>query len=309
MVTILVLTAGAEYTAAPQFQPRPESSAMRPLITLLLVGCSSGGPEAPAPEVEAPEASPAEHHEVADAHQHAVEVAQQREEHTHWEYKGDLGPSHWASLDVDFAVCGGGPYQSPIALQKDAASNHDDVLELHYGPTAVDVSNNGHTVQISPTAGDDHLTLNGHAYSLIQGHFHAPSEHTLNGETFPMELHLVHVDAFDHLAVLGLPIRVGEENALLKRVFDDLPAKKGDHHTLKGPPLDIGALLPENIEFLHYLGSLTTPPCAENVQWLVVETPIELAQAQVDAFSEVVGANARPLQDRHHRIVTHNGGG
>jgi carbonic anhydrase len=239
-------------------------------------------------------------------HDEAVEIARQTKDVAHWAYVGEHGPAKWAALNDEFAVCSGGPYQSPVALITESASSHDDELSLVYGESPLDEINNGHTIQVNREAGDDYLLLNGHKYELIQGHFHSPSEHTLNGETFPMELHLVHVDAFDHLAVVGIPIRAGAENALFKDVFEHMPSKAGEHYIPKGGALDLNAILPKELDFLHYLGSLTTPPCTENVQWLVVETPLEMSKSQIDGFVEVVGENARPVQSLHHRIVTRN---
>jgi len=241
-------------------------------------------------------------------HNEAMEIARQMKDAAHWAYFGEYGPAKWSTLSDDFSVCEGGPYQSPVALVSENAARHDDELSLVYGPSPLDEINNGHTIQVNRESGDDHLMLNGHRYELIQGHFHSPSEHTLNGETFPMELHLVHVDAFNHLAVVGIPIRTGKVNALFKEVFEHMPTKAGEHYIPKESGLNLKPILPKEPGFLHYLylGSLTTPPCTENVQWLVMETPLEMSRSQIDRFVKVVGENARPVQLLHHRIVTRN---
>ena len=59
--------------------------------------------------------------------------------------------------------------------------------------------------------------------TLVQFHFHTLSEHTVNGEHYPMEMHLVHADADMNLAVLGVFIKEGQENEVLEEVFADLP--------------------------------------------------------------------------------------
>ena len=241
-----------------------------------------------------------------ERHMEAVAVARQMTDAVHWAYVGEHGPEKWATLNDDYAVCEGGPYQSPVALISERAADHDDELTLEYGASQLDEINNGHTIQVNREGSDDHLLLNGHKYELIQGHFHSPSEHTLNGERFPMELHLVHVDAFDHLAVVGIPIRTGRESKLFKDVFEHMPTKAGEHYIPKKGALDLKNILPKDLDFLHYLGSLTTPPCTENVQWLVMETPLEMSKSQIDGFVEVVGENSRPVQSLHHRVVTRN---
>jgi carbonic anhydrase len=70
--------------------------------------------------------------------------------------------------------------------------------------------------------------------------------------------------------------------------------------------LNLAKLLPRSLDYFHYLGSETTPPCAEGVSWYVLQTPVEVSSAQIDKISRAVGFNARPLQKRNDRQVTMN---
>ena len=103
----------------------------------------------------------------------------------HWAYEGEEGPSHWGELDSAYAACGTGKSQSPI----DAANASEQDLSnisFHYQPSRVNILNNGHTVQVTYDAGS-YIDLDGNRYEVVQFHYHAPSEHTVEGESFPAE--------------------------------------------------------------------------------------------------------------------------
>jgi carbonic anhydrase len=235
-----------------------------------------------------------------------LEIARQTHDYAKWSYGGGDGPDKWGALDSHYAVCGGGPFQSPIDFKSaDARAHHTD-LHIEYIGAKLRALNNGHTVQLNAEEEDDRLLVNGHAYKLIQLHIHAPSEHRFGGETFPMEVHFVHIDEYDHLAVLGLPLKVGAENPILKPLFDDLPEYTGKPEPRPVEQLDLPSLVPDETHFFHYQGSLTTPPCTENVQWFVLETPAEVSQEQVDAFLAVVHENSRPAQPMNNRVLVRN---
>ncbi len=264
---------------------------MRILVLALMIGCGS-------------DAVPVESHDghPAEAKSHEAD-AEAKEEHApaHWGYEHN-GPDKWASLDEKFHACADGKNQSPVALVSADAKGQTEALKLAYSTATFDVVNNGHTVQMNVEAGKGSLEFNAHSFELKQGHFHDPSEHTLNGEQFPMELHLVHLDKSGKIAVVGVPIRVGAENELLKGVFAALPKKAGDTTKPEGT-LDLAALVPKETAFIQYSGSLTTPPCTEGVQWLFLETPIELSDVQVKAFSTLIGKNARPTLPLNEREI------
>jgi carbonic anhydrase len=145
-------------------------------------------------------------------------------------------------------------------------------------------------------------------WTLAQFHFHAPSEHTVDGTSYPLEMHLVHLDAAGKPAVVvGVFIRAGKENAALARAFQSLPAKEGDTLERVGDTIDAGALLPADKTFFTYAGSLTTPPCTEGITWYVLKAPIEMSRAQIAAYAymklEHLGHTNRPIQRLGGRVV------
>ena len=221
----------------------------------------------------------------------------------HWGYGSKDGPAAWGTLSPDYALCASGKAQTPIDLVAGAgAAAAPPELESGKRERPLALVNNGHTVQVADPGGDT-LTLDGVSYRLVQFHFHDPSEHTLAGKSYPMELHLVHQSADGRLAVLGVLIEEGAENATLAPLWRSLP-RKADESGEARLALDTAALLPTDRHVLRYSGSLTTPPCSEGVQWVVFRQPIALSHAQIAAFAEVIGDDHRPVQSANGRVVT-----
>ncbi len=213
----------------------------------------------------------------------------------HWGYDGDEGPAFWAALSPEYSLCADGSAQSPVDIRDASALDLVDI-EFHYSDTPGTVVNNGHTIQVDVAAGS-HIVYNGITYDLLQFHFHAPSEHTIDGEAAPMEVHFVHRDSNSGaLAVVGILLAEGEAaNEAYAAVFAAMPAEAGEPRALAAP-LALDALLPHTRAFYTYQGSLTTPPCSEIVRWLLLDTPLELSAEQIAAFTDIFAGNARPVQ-------------
>ncbi|MBB3014878.1 carbonic anhydrase [Cupriavidus alkaliphilus] len=220
----------------------------------------------------------------------------------HWSYTGPTGTSHWAKLDQAYQTCALGKHQSPIDIRTGKARPADlKPIGFGYAAATGTVVNNGHTVQVNlPAAGQ--IELDGVPYKLLQFHFHTPSEEKVNGKTYPLVAHLVHQNAEGKLAVVAVLFKSGRENAALKPVFASLPASAGASRDLAAP-LDVAALLPAQQAYWSFTGSLTTPPCSEDVRWQVLKTPVEVSPAQLAAFRRLYPMNARPVQPLNGRTV------
>jgi len=145
------------------------------------------------------------------------------------------------------------------------------------------------------------LEVLGRTYTLKEFHFHEPSEHQLNGRTYPMEAHLVHRDETGHLVVLAVLMDLGNESASLSAVWDRIPSEKQDEvRDLLINPQD---LLPKDLHHYAYDGSLTTPPCTEGVHWIVLKEPTSITSAHIERFVSLIGHNARPVQSLNEREI------
>jgi carbonic anhydrase len=210
----------------------------------------------------------------------------------HWGYEGPTGPAGWGDLEPANALCKLGGAQSPIDLARPLRVAALSGLQPSYGSTRVKVTNNGHTFQVNVDKGSS-LKVEGTKFDLLQFHFHTPSEHTVDGKTFPLELHLVHQAADKSLAVIGVLMTEGTSNVVLGRFWDKMPKAVGEVDT--GVTIELKDLLPRLTDDYHtYAGSLTTPPCSESVRWIVLEQPVQVSKAQIAAFRTVFPMNARP---------------
>lgn len=222
----------------------------------------------------------------------------------HWSYSGQDGPEHWAELDPKFEVAKSGQRQSPIDLN---SGIHADLspIEFDYKDSPLSplrVVNNGHTIKVDYKSGS-HMTVEGQTYELLQFHFHTPSEHTKNSKHSPMELHFVHKNADEELAVVGVFIEEGQANSEIEKIWSLIPKDGETAKNTMGQAISAAKLLPEHMERYEYHGSLTTPPCTEGVLWLVMDEPIHLSSSQIGTFRNLFHANARPIQECNSRFI------
>lgn len=222
----------------------------------------------------------------------------------HWGYTGSSGPLHWGDLDASYHDCKAGKRQSPIDFQTDSSTHgiSDAGIYMDYHEVELDIINNGHTIQVNITDGNEAI-INGKRYALLQFHFHAPSEHTIDGKPVPMEVHLVHRADDGELAVLGVMIKVGKWNRIIHRLWKHMPPEANGRNRMKKVKVNAIGLLPKSKAHYHYLGSLTTPPCTQIVEWYVLKEPIEIDASQLKQFHRLYDANARPVQSVNKRPV------
>jgi len=218
----------------------------------------------------------------------------------HWEYTGPVGQLNWADLSKDFTACVDGSAQSPVNIS-DPIMVPLDNIQFHYQPSLITVVNNGHTIQANVGQGS-YITVDGQQFQLLQFHYHWPSEHTVAGKQYFMEMHLVHKNDHDELAVVGVLMERGNHNTLLDPVWSAMPMTAGEEHA-SSHTFDFAQLLPEDPRTFRYPGSLTTPPCSEGVRWMVFADPIQVSAEQVDQFKNVIGYDSRYTQPMHGREV------
>ncbi len=218
----------------------------------------------------------------------------------HWGYSGEQGANHWGSMEPGFALCKNGKEQSPIDI-KMAGSGKPSAIDFGYAQSGAEVINNGHTIQVNVANGGS-IKLDGTDYTLLQFHFHTPSEEKIGGKAYPLVAHLVHKSAAGQLAVVAVLFEVGDENQALKPVFSALPAKEGEATKLTSG-FNASAILPAYKGHYKFMGSLTTPPCSEGVRWQVMKQRVELSKQQLDAFRKLFPMNARPVQPLNGRKI------
>ena len=215
----------------------------------------------------------------------------------HWSYSGEEGPSHWG------AVCKTGKAQSPIDINTAAAKSEKlPPLSFDYRPGPLHIIDNGHSIQVNVEPGSS-LTVGADRYSLVQFHFHKPSEEAIDGRHFAMVVHLVHQDSQGNFAVVALLLKAGADNPLINRLWRNLPREKGREETFHAVTISPAQLLPVSRAYFAYEGSLTTPPCTEGVRWFVLKSPATIGLNELSRFAQLYPRNARPLQPLNGRKV------
>jgi carbonic anhydrase len=209
----------------------------------------------------------------------------------------------WAKLNPSYQACNGAN-QSPINIQH-AVKAELTPLQFSYHNMIQTIEHKGHTIQVDFSEGGI-LHLDGDQFVLKQFHLHSPSENQINGKSYPLEIHFVHTNAKAELAVVALMFNEGIENPMLKRIWERLPKQAGSKVTLVEPQ-PVRQMLPKNLEYYRFSGSLTTPPCSEGVRWLMMKEIQYASHAQIAAFTELMGhPNNRPIQPLNGRIIAEN---
>lgn len=198
--------------------------------------------------------------------------------------------------------------QSPINIVTGRAVDGKHQVEFHYRTSKEHVSNLGHTVEVEYDPGST-LEYDGVVHELVQFHFHTPSEHLLDGVTYPMEMHLVHRERGQtgRFVVIGVLFKEGKANPLVDTLVGDAPRAVGAVVDADRP-VDVRTILEPGSGYFHYSGSLTTPPYTEAVRWMVLDHVLEASAEQIEALNRIEGDNARHIQDPHSRPVEHTEG-
>jgi carbonic anhydrase len=230
----------------------------------------------------------------------ATRARQDHPEHS-WDYGEAHGPSHWGDLKPGFALCKNGRRQSPIDIRNPQKTDLPPI-RFEYKPSPLHIIDNGHTIMVNYGPGS-FLSVGEKEYGLKQFHFHTPSEERIDGASFKMSVHLVHADETGKLAVVAVLLQQGEDNPLVRELWNNLPTEKEKEQILDNVQIDVSQILPADRSYYTFSGSLTTPPCSEDVTWFVLKHPASVSTAEIAQFSQLYPNNARPTQPLYDRAV------
>lgn len=220
-----------------------------------------------------------------------------------WDYAPkDSGPEHWGELSPEYKLCKEGHHQSPINIEESDPAEMAP-LQFQYRAAPLEITRNGHTVEITYPERTSNLVIGEKKYDLIQIYFHTPSEHKINWSSYPMEIHLVHKDSQGGVAVVAVLVEEGQPNLAVQELWRHLPNKAGMTEHSQSVTVDPRGMLPGNQSYYRYVGSFTTPPCHEGIQWYLLKEPVALSSEQIKRFRNLIGMNARPIQPRNHRAL------
>ena len=229
-----------------------------------------------------------------------------------WNYTGESGPEYWAQLESD-SECGG-KHQSPInilEIESTPGNSLDKITELNYEDSTNlnSITNNGHTIQYNFDGELNKFVYEDNVYKMKQFHFHSPSEHTLNGVRYPLEIHLVHHnEESNSYVVFAFLVQQGESDPIFTFLEKFLPIKEGETKKISAT-YNLGTTVQDvfstdSVEAFTYEGSLTTPPCTEDVHWIVFKNASTASASQIKMLADLMPKNNyRDIQPINDRII------
>ncbi|XP_078179640.1 alpha carbonic anhydrase 7-like [Carex rostrata] len=231
-----------------------------------------------------------------------------------YESGAENGPKHWGKINVNWTKCGTGHQQSPIDLLNERVQVNPYMGRLlrSYRPANAIMKNRGHDIELKWHEDAGSIQIDGNHYNLTQMHWHSPSEHTINGRRFAMEMHMVHMTPDGKkIAVIGFLYKYGRPDPLLDELEPYIKeiANKNNEEEWVGivDPSKFGKIKLGSRKYYRYMGSLTVPPCTEGVVWTIVKKIRTVSKDQVhllkDAVHEKAHDNSRPLQSIYDRMI------
>jgi carbonic anhydrase len=224
---------------------------------------------------------------------------------TPWSYDGATdGAARWGDLDPEYATCKTGKAQSPIDI-RGARPADLAPLRFEYKSGPVRIINNGYTaVRVNYSPGNaNYLYVGDVRYELTQFHFHRPSEEEIDGQPFDMVIHLMHKGSDGKLVGVAVPVREGAANSVVRQLWAHMPPTPTPEHEIRGLEVDPAGLIPSELSYYQYEGSVTAPPCTEGVTWFVLRTPVTVSAEQIAAFARLYPHDVRPVQPLNGRVV------
>ena len=216
-----------------------------------------------------------------------------------WAFEGPLGPENWGDR---YAMCARGRKQSPINIAGPLLRVKYELIH-DYKPGPLAIVNDGRTVQVNVAPGS-RMRIDSMPFELIGMTFQRPSGEQIDGKSAPMGIHLLHRDKAGKLVTVVILMREGNENPGIKQLWAHAPAKEGPEAKPEGVNFNPANLLPREMKFFHYEGSLPTPPCSENMTYYVLKEPINISREQILQFPFKVAS--RPVQPQNGRPIATN---
>lgn len=218
-----------------------------------------------------------------------------------WSYKNDAS-KQWAGLSELYLGCKDGRQQSPIKINTKNVKSGAETFSIKYAAAkGVNVRLEHHTFKIAYPKGS-FIEMGGSKYFLQEIHLKTPAENMIDNLSAPLEAQFYHEDSKGRVLILSVLFTDSRSNATLDLIIKNLPTTQGKSHFITN--VDANALLPKNHASYQFYGSLTYPPCSQDVYWIVLKQPMSVIQNETDALREITGANAREVQDVFDRLIT-----
>tara|TARA_Y100000991_G_C21955701_1_gene341967 strand:- start:448 stop:1221 length:774 start_codon:yes stop_codon:yes gene_type:complete len=223
-----------------------------------------------------------------------------------WSYTGSSGQQNWSSLKEEYSLCSEGKRQSPIDINsKTVKLRNEKFLSFFYSLSSLSILNEDHTIKLLPNDNSsNYIIYKEQKYNLLFFDIHSLSEHKVDNEYYPGELQFFHQneegDRLIVVVLLDLESYVDQSN--FKYFWDYILLAEKTPLQILGE-MNLQDLLPKDRSYFSYEGSLTVPPCTENVEWIVLKSSVSLSRPQLELFQSVHSSNFRKVQGLNGRVV------
>ena len=208
------------------------------------------------------------------------------------------GPSYdYSQNGKNWKYKASGRRQTPINIvTDDCVAQDSNVVEVDVNDVeGAEVIYNHNQLQVNYDQSTLKLTKGDKVtnWKALQFHFHAPCEHTIDSVQHDVEFHLVHVGVDEPGQLLVLGIMFEKEEGATPSEFieslklENLPAACNNLN------LKINDMVSKCVrgQKFNYPGSLTTPPCSEIVEWVLVKETLKVPPEQIKLFTRLWAEN------------------
>lgn len=211
-----------------------------------------------------------------------------------WDYDGANGPESWSLLDESYSACGHVRMQSPLDIPpRQMIQNFPSIAA--YGSLNMTFKDTSRTWSL--TADEVRtVSVDGVVYQLKSVEFHSPSEHTVHGFHYPLEIQLFHESS--NGKKLAFAVFASKSKNAFSLGFDAVVAASEQAADQRVIPISVGSFIPKSNRGWSYSGSMTTPPCTESVRWFVFADTVAFSGPQLAAFRKSYPYNARPISQQ-----------
>lgn len=221
-----------------------------------------------------------------------------------WGYEGEGKPQHWGELSPAFKRCSTGKNQSPINI-KQAIKAELPLIKFKYNMlSANEIINTGYSIEVTMWSGGE-IVVDDEKFKLSAFHFHTPSEHTIDGKSFPLEIHFTHYNRKKEWVVVSILFEPSnKDDELLTALWPHLPLNVGERQKLGSNVLSSLEFEGKVGNYYRFNGSLTTPPCSEGVRWIVMKSLRKVTQETILKLQKAIKhPNNRPVQPLNARVL------
>lgn len=225
-----------------------------------------------------------------------------KEEHS-WNYNNQ---ESWHKLNENYHLCGKGKMQSPINIIPTITTSQEP-LKFRYGEGSYNMSKTDRKVRVKSIPNKSFIIYGNEKYEYVEMHVHVPSEHSVKGIHYRMELQMVHKNHQNNrLAIVSVLVKRGKYNNHIHEIISRIRTIFRNYNIPMIYPINHTHFIPKKQTYYKYNGSITTPPCTENVTWFIFDNYIEASDEQIKFVTKNIKKNNRQTKDLGSRIIIKN---